>query len=638
MTLQYRRDIDGLRSLAIIPVVLFHLGMLHWFGGGFLGVDVFFVISGFLITKILNDDLNRGQFSILRFYERRIRRIFPALFTILLFCLCAGFFVLLPKEFTALGDMVVATTLFASNIWLFFHENYFGKGAERDLLLHTWSLAVEEQFYLVFPLLLAVLYRAGHRAKLTALWLLAISSLGVNIWMLRNDPAAAFYLPMPRAWELLLGSVLALDAVPTIGIGWVRDAFGFVGVGLIAASVVFLDDQTKFMLPIALVPCIGAGMLIMAGASIGSIMTRLLSNPVLVYVGKISYSLYLWHLPLVALYRPLVREDLETVDRIILVLVSVALAAISTRFIERPFRLRASADIKPTTKVFVFGGATMAAAIACGVVVIASGGMASRFPPEIVRLGSYLAYDDVASFRTDSCFLSTNSNDFHRFRSDLCLAPATDRPNLLLIGDSHAAHLWSGLAAEFPDLNVMQATVAQCLPLLNAAPDGPFDKACRDMMEEMLLHYIHDHRLDGVILAGHWAKENVVPLIETVRYVRQFVPNIYVVGPIIEYSQPLPRILAVAALDHRAGLAEQLRLKEPFSLDLMMKAALSETGTHYVSMVGTMCDGRDCLTTTPEGAPVQFDYGHLTEAGSRLVAARWRGDGVFDAVTSAERH
>lgn len=315
--LRYRPDIDGLRAVAVLAVVLFHAGISS-ISGGFVGVDVFFVISGFLITTIIVKEIRRGDFSLTVFYERRIRRILPAFFVVMLFSAVVAYSLLLPQDFENFGKSLVAASLSVSNLLFWRESGYFDSTAELKPLLHTWSLGVEEQFYLFFPLLLMFIARFFKQRWTLWIVLIAFSSLLLSAWGAKHQPSATFYLLPTRAWELALGGLLAMGGVPPIHQRFWREIEALLGLGLIVWGISALTPESSFPGLNALYPCLGAALVIHAGSSGPSMVGNVLSWRPLVLIGLISYSLYLWHWPLLVfakyyLIRPLTTLETSTV-------------------------------------------------------------------------------------------------------------------------------------------------------------------------------------------------------------------------------------------------------------------------------------------------------------------------------------
>lgn len=336
-SMHYRADIDGLRAIAIIPVVLFHAFPLI-FTGGFIGVDMFFVISGYLITQIISHDLDAGQFSFTEFYTRRIRRIFPALIAMLLGVSLMGWTFLLPHEFVQLGRHILATAGFFENFLLLREVGYFDKVAETKPLLHIWSLAVEEQFYLAWPLLLVL----ARSIRLNFFWLaiiIWIGSFAVNLTITGTGVGKAFFLPWTRAWELMTGAVLALAPGGFSVPGRARKIGSHLGWVFLTAAFLLIDKTRVFPGIWATLPTFGTGLLIAAGPS-GWLNRHVLARPTLVLMGKISYPLYLWHWPLFSCLYILYGKDSETGLRVLLAFTSVVLAVMTYVWVEKPIRLK----------------------------------------------------------------------------------------------------------------------------------------------------------------------------------------------------------------------------------------------------------------------------------------------------------
>jgi peptidoglycan/LPS O-acetylase OafA/YrhL len=360
--MQYRREIDGLRAVAVVPVILFHAGF-EVFSGGFVGVDVFFVISGYLITTIIHEEIREGDFSLVRFYERRIRRILPALIVVSLACIPFAWLWMLPGEFDRFSQSLVAVNIFASN-FLFLRENgYFAAASELKPLLHTWSLAVEEQFYVLFPLFLLLTSRLGLKVSLGLLMVLAMFSLGLSEWGARSYPALNFYLLPTRAWELGAGAILAMGITERDGTaGWLGQVASAAGLGMIVSALFLFDRFLPTPSFWALVPVIGTA-LILVFARQDTLVGKLLGWKPVVGIGLISYSAYLWHQPLFAFARIRLWDGVSDWAYLALSGLALVVAYFSWRFVEQPFRNKS-----------VFSRKTIfSSAAGCSVVLIAFG-------------------------------------------------------------------------------------------------------------------------------------------------------------------------------------------------------------------------------------------------------------------------
>ncbi len=352
----YRPDIDGLRAIAVVVVVLFH-AHLGPFAGGFVGVDVFFVISGYLIVGIILDDIEAGRFSIAAFYERRLRRLFPALFAVLIACTVCGYLLFLPDEYRKFGQSIVATSAFVSNFLFWYQAGYFDTPAELKPLLHTWSLAVEEQFYLIFPAFLFVVSKYAKDATTRLVSIIAVISFALSAWSLSNHPDAAFYLPHTRMWELMIGALLVCAPIPLLTTQLVRTSAAVLGVVLIGISSTLFSSKTPFPGPAALLPCLGAALIIHAGRSGTTFVGTLLATRPFVYVGLVSYSLYLWHWPILVFARAVSVRPLSPAEAAALVVLSFIAADLSWRFVESPFRGKRGRFSR--TQIFANEGVTL---------------------------------------------------------------------------------------------------------------------------------------------------------------------------------------------------------------------------------------------------------------------------------------
>lgn len=367
----YRPEIDGLRALAVVPVILFHAGFVV-FGGGYVGVDVFFVISGYLITSIIVHELRAGKFSFATFYERRARRILPALFFVLACCIPFAWMWMTAAELRTFANTLVAVLLFASNIRLWQQTGYFDASAETNPLLHTWSLAVEEQFYIVFPVLLLIVWRFGLRATVATIVVVALASFALCEYASVAYPSFNFFWPFTRAWELMAGSLCAFAVLQRHAL---RDnVLSGLGLALIVASIFVFTPATRFPSVYAVAPVLGSCLIILFAVD-GTLAARVLSLRPIVFIGLVSYSAYLWHQPLFAFARLRALGEPDHWVMMALAIAAFPLAFLSWRFAETPFRVT-KAKVAIVSRRNLIGFAVSSAAVlgALGVVSHVAGG------------------------------------------------------------------------------------------------------------------------------------------------------------------------------------------------------------------------------------------------------------------------
>lgn len=497
--MKYRRDVDGLRAIAVLSVVAYHAAEA-WVPGGFIGVDIFFVISGYLITGLLLKDLRQQSFSIAQFYLRRSRRILPALFACAAVTTVLATFLLAPKELRTFGPTLAGTFAFVSNIIFWRSTDYFQANSEATPLLHVWSLAVEEQFYLLWPIGIALL------AKTRFLWPgligLLVSSFALSTVAMEYDPQAAFYLLPSRAWELLGGAAIAVSARPIECGRPARSVLAGLGLALIGISLMWLDRTSPFPGWNALIPCLGAVMLILAGEGVGNpVSERILTSRPLVFVGLISYSLYLWHWPLLSLAR-ITQHGVLTAGQTAGVLAVVAVMAIASwRFVETPFR-----HVRPSSSRTPLLGY-----LAVSMVFVAAGfvvpGMVSALRPA-----------DGAVARIEEAALEVNPRQGACLRNQGQSGPLPgmpcviggERANTLVVwGDSHASGLMPGFDTYAAARGVAsyQLTMIACPPLIDVeVRERRRSYAGCNAFNRMVIDYIEaTPAVSTVVLAARWS-------------------------------------------------------------------------------------------------------------------------------------
>jgi peptidoglycan/LPS O-acetylase OafA/YrhL len=619
--MKYRADVDGLRAVAVLAVIAFHLGSYR-FRGGFVGVDVFFVISGFLICSLLYGDLEAGKFSLARFYERRIRRILPALLLVLAVTTIAAAFILMPPRFEDYAESLAAAALSFSNFFFWQTAGYFDAPAETKPLLHTWSLAVEEQFYLAFPLLLAALYRFKRPVIIASLAAIALVSLALSAYGAFADPSGAFYLPFRRAWELLLGALLALGAAPLLRGAWAHTV-GIAGIALIAASVLLYDEALPFPGLTALAPCLGAACIIAAGRAGEGVVAKALTLPPVVLIGLMSYSLYLWHWPIIVLFREeTLQASLTHIQQAEILALCFGLSLLSWFFVERPVR-RA-----PASRRVVFGAAaagTLAIA-ASALAVIVTNGLPQRMPQEVARLAAFTEYDGHERYRTGACFLDSHHSG-SRFDAARCLRRGHGARSILLVGDSHAAHFWSTLAHQMPGADILQATAAGCRPTIAHARGAA---RCRQLMSYVFDDYLAHNRVDLIVISAAWTAGDAADVTETIDWAEAHDVPLVVLGPSAAYDAPLPLLLAREVQDQDPSVASRHRLNDVPETDRMLAEATAAHGGHYVSTYDIMCPHDACREFVSDGVPMQYDGDHFTEEGASYLVRQLERAGAFD--------
>lgn len=608
--MRHRADIDGLRFIAVVPITLVHAGVPA-LPGGFLGVDVFFVISGFLITSILTRDFAGGTFSLSDFYKKRIVRIFPALFLMLLFVLVAGCMLLLPFELEGLGKAVASAAGFVANIYYWQTLDYFGGVAETNPLLHTWSLGVEEQFYIFYPFLLWLVHRFfSNRLSLVLAMLIVVSAMAGPV-MAKIQPEAAFYLLPSRAWQLALGGVVAVWKLPELR-RMARESLAWVGMTFILVGYVVIRPDWLLPFPWGLLPSGGAALVI--AFAYNTSLHRTLAWMPFRWIGTISYSLYLWHWPIITFYRLWHGRDLSPLDTTGLLAVSVGVAALSYYLVEQP-ALRRWRDRRPAP-IVAGGGVGLAVFVGLGFVISANPFGWRQWSPEIVRISNFANYKTTQyrtrQFREGLCF-STDQSASYDFKT--CPRIDSTRRNFALIGDSHAAQYWLALQKRFPEANVIQLTTSGCRVLATAT--GP--TRCQRLIDYTFGPFLQRGHLDKVILSGRWRASDMAGLSHTIRLFRAKNIPVLVIGPIYEFEGDFPLLLARAYASGEPHAVERTRLTTKAAIDALVERTAHSAGAEFYSVQRAECyDGR-CAYLGPRGMPLHFDYGHLTEDGAEYV-------------------
>jgi peptidoglycan/LPS O-acetylase OafA/YrhL len=628
-SLKYRKEIDGLRALAVVPVILFHAGFDH-FSGGFVGVDVFFVISGYLITTIILAEKEEGTFRLINFYERRIRRILPALFLVMIACIPPAWFWLMPEKLEYFGESMMAVILFLSNFLFWRKSDYFGPAADETPFLHTWSLAVEEQFYVFYPPLIMMCWFLGHRRLGFLIVAAAVTSLGLSEWAWRQQPSANFYLGPTRAWELMIGATVAFAAFgrPDGAMGGprLRQAASALGLAMILYPIFFFDSSTPVPGLPALLPTVGTA-LIIAFAGPATFAGRLLALPPMVGIGLISYSAYLWHQPLFAFARIRSPNELGLATFGLLSLAALALAYLSWRFVEKPFR-----DKRSVSRNTIFKSAAVASLVlfTVGFAFDQSKGAGFRYTTEQKQVLDLLKYPLRAKYYRDgNCHLAEDKP----YQKN-CYADLIDKNNAVLVwGDSHAAALHVGVFEALGSAPHAQLTSPGCPPLFGyEATDrgycGPTGRRVGEILAQS--------RSPVILMHANWRRygkdPRLYPMLEkTIADLKAAGKRVVVVGSLPQWRPSLPEVLAGRMFQHDLTLSALPRMipsnryNELRELDHSLKAIADRQGVPMLSLLDILCEKNQCraLLDTPEGLKLTaWDYGHLTYEGSLHVGGR----------------
>ena len=644
--IKYRPDIDGLRGVAVLLVLLFHAG-LPYITGGFVGVDIFFVISGYLITAIIVKDVNSNQFSFVNFYERRIRRILPAFYVVALFTLIGGWIILLPADFLNASKSLLAALFFSGNIYFWRTTDYFSDSSDYQPFLHTWSLGVEEQFYFFFPVLL--LYCLHHRRLLTTILALTFSaSLILSVYATEAMPWAAYYLLPTRAWQLMAGAVIALYTIrlpenkPLIGV------LSLFALMLIFAPAFIYTKLTPFPGIAAIAPTLGAVLAILIGSQSQSLIHKILANKLLVAIGLISYSLYLWHWPIFAFIRNYHADvHLDWQSSILGILLSFICAYLSWRFVERPFRNKTQFN---RMKMFAVAGVSSLGVLALGAVIVLNQGLPHRFDQRIVQLYEMTAKEMLR----DRC-LNLTPEQIKQNQVCLLNENSQSKPVFALWGDSHAASIRNAMGSYATQHN-MQGV------FLGHVGCGPYPGVINTnffLSEECYRHHLaafeyikNQKTINTVVIHSRWAlsiegtdyqngsgpdyqlvdrinpnnKGNNFQIVKiaferTLKELKNAGKSVVIIGPVPEVGYSVPRFLANAIQWNKT-----VELRPTFT-DFMQRQArtfsiLDSLKENYIEAIiyphQRLCDNHFCEVVL-EDEPLYFDSNHLTEKGAKLI-------------------
>jgi len=632
--LVYRSDIDGLRAVAVLAVIFYHAGV-PGFSGGFVGVDIFFVISGFLITSIILKEVNEGKFSIARFYERRIRRIFPALYPVILASFIGAWYLFHVVPFKQFAESVATTALFCSNILFWLKSgDYFGASSAEMPLLHTWSLAVEEQFYIVFPLFLVAINQFLKRKYFPWILAMAIISFAVSVYGMQVNKSATFYMAPTRAWELLAGSIIALNIIPSIKNDVLRNTIAVLGIILIGYSVFFFTEATPFPGTAALLPVLGTGFLLFSGQGSLSGVGKVLSFRPLVFTGLISYSLYLWHWPLLVFSKYYLMRALTPTETVGIITLTFIVSISSWKFIEQPFRGK-TPIFANRHSLFVVSGLVISIAFIAGFIVFLQQGVPARFAdnPMIYAVES----DPLWQRERVAKYVLIGKND-----RAIRLGKEQGTPSYLLWGDSHAQSLSPGLSSVASKYGraglIIERDGIAALRLSTKKMTSYSESDFNDVLSFISAH----QELKLIIIAARWLKykdcdEFELSLSSTVNKLLSMDREVVLVADVPEMKHDIPHAMFMAYRTHRelqnllpASLHELLPTRSDYLTDnnraIAVFRKLSQNPRVRVVYPDAMLIDKDRYSVLKDGQLFYMDSHHLTSAGSNFVSP------VFDPI------
>ena len=641
----YRPEIDGLRALAVLPVIFYHI-FAALVPAGFLGVDVFFVISGYLITGVLAADLVQDRFSLWRFYERRARRILPALFLVIAACILPAAALMLPGQHANFGLAVLAAVGFVSNLLYYGSTGYFMPSAEMMPLLHTWSLAVEEQFYLFFPVILYAAWRLNRRSLPVVVAVLGLGSLVIALWLSRSDPAANFYLLPGRAWELMAGALVALwrQRPPRI----LAEILATTGLALIGITYVLPDGGSLVPGLPALLPVGGAALFLWASS--GSRVGQLMAVAPLRWIGLISYSAYLWHWPLLAFWHLRGGREMTVTLGVLIVAATLVLATLTFIFVERPFRNRGPSAVFPSRALVPFLGAGAAALLLFGLL-----------PMMPANVGSGINRSDGASIEAR---LGTNYGLGMACEGTFTLDPAcrtSERPEVLLWGDSYAMHIAPAIRAAGDWGGMIQMTKSSCAPILGLST-APTEYAadwylgCLRFNDEVFawlagassvrivvlssnfnILFNDLRRPDGLLIPAPKAPVAIrAAFLDTVARIRALGIQVVVVSPTPATGADLGQCLASAELAGGPPTACDFTLAESANVNREAIAFLRSLSDQVpvIDLTTLICPGGQCATRTGD-VFLYRDSGHLSVEGAEWLGRTYRFDRLIRQSVAA---
>jgi len=613
-----RNDIDGLRAIAVLAVVLFHLDF-RYLTGGFAGVDIFFVISGYLITGIVQREIVEGRFEVLRFYERRLRRIAPALLATMAAVFLCGLVFFMPDELRDLGASMLATAAFCSNFLFWMQADYFSGPVEFKALLHTWSLAVEEQYYIFAPPLMLLLHRWKPSSVKPVLAAICVVSFALSCAWVWIDPSGNYYLPHTRAWELLAGALVALKLFPALKSQTVAEAISAAGLGLLIFPLFALSAASAFPAWNAVPVCFGTAMVIMAGEDRQTWAGRLIGNPASVWIGLISYSLYLVHWPVIVFFKYQMLRSPDVIEKLALIALMTALAWASWKWVEEPFRNKARFSRSAIFKVALIGSAAVA--------VVGAGAFVAKGLPQRFGKEAQLAmreHGETADDPRAACFMK---GSWRSWPGATCfLSEGTGGPVTMLWGDSHANHYSAAIAnAQGLKSPVLLYASAGCAPIADV--DFKVRPFCRENNDHAF-DLIRQFHVKRIVMSAYWQTVlrvndlSIAQLARTVVRLRRAGVDVRIVGENPDFAFANPAYLAARLARRPEPNADYFaEVRNDFEFNDQLQGIVGQR--RFYNPMDDLCRKNKCLAYR-DGHLMMIDNAHFSHFGADTVFSKMR--------------
>ncbi|MES2828484.1 MAG: acyltransferase family protein [Bacteroidota bacterium] len=605
----FRYDINALRALAVIGVLLFHY-KVPGFSGGFSGVDIFFVVSGFLMSQIILGALTSERFSFFEFYSRRLKRIVPALAVMIIVITLIGFFIYFPEDFKVNSKNALSSLLFLSNIWYYKHSNYFDMASDTNVFLHTWSLSVEWQFYMLYPVLLVILNKIFRSTRLLTMIFITTSLILClfSIYITSIAPSASFYLLPTRSWEMIVGGVAYLVSGTQLSMTK-RKYLAFLGYSMLIVGIILMSPSMPWPGVFTILPVLGTFIIIVANYN----NLYILKSFPIQFFGRISYSLYLWHWPvyLVAIYMGF---SMQSLSILIVALISIILGFLSFRHIE-------SFKFSSNWLILIFD-ASLCAFLALLMLHNTNTWVFKPYAIKMANYGNEHMRDKERQFSIGCCFVY---GDMKQYRKDICLKIDKYKKNVILIGDSHGAHLSTALKSSLQKLgvNLLEANTSGCFPLIN--PNGA--KGCFEIIDYIYRDFliVNKREIDGVIISAQWINlvnnnksELLKDLNSTIDYLRNQQIPVVILGQNESYTIPFPSIIGKQhQYNYKKSIAKNYLNARAYEINTFLSENLKN---YYINIINEIN-----LPTINKEVPYMYDQDHLTNYGATLVTSK-----IFD--------